>query len=74
MPEISDQEAKKALSEISATISPVAVRAEGIASACPIYKTVKPLLEQSLPYIERLNRNVADAIRFLIKLADTACP
>jgi hypothetical protein len=42
---------------------------------CDVYKKVKPLIEALLPWIEKLpnGKRIAAVIRFLMKIADTAC-
>ncbi|HST59997.1 MAG TPA: hypothetical protein VLK84_14930 [Longimicrobium sp.] len=45
--------------------------------ACATYRRIKPFLERVLPWIERLprfGRQLAEAIRFLMSVADRLCP
>jgi hypothetical protein len=43
---------------------------------CKTYHSIKPFLETILPWVERIpiyGKRVADAIRFLMRLADALC-
>jgi hypothetical protein len=47
----------------------------GTAELCKAYKAAKPLLLALLPLIERLaGKTIADALRLLMRFADTVCP
>jgi hypothetical protein len=51
---------------------PASVATINAGSACDVYQDAKPYLETALAWIERFNKTVADAIRFLMRLADRA--
>lgn len=72
-----DQAAQQKLDQISTQVSATA-RALEVPSKqelCEIYTSVKPLIDDVLPWIEHLpkGKQIADAIRFLEKLADAVC-
>ena len=48
-----------------------------LGAICKQYKAVKPLLQVALPLVEKIpvyGPKIAAAIRFLMSIADAACP
>jgi len=73
-----EQEALEALSQIERTLQVETVRGmPDRAELCQQYKKVKPLVEKALGLIELIpvyGTKIAVATRFLMKVADLACP
>lgn len=73
-----EREAAAALEQISQAISGGAastMRDSG--QLCETYQRIRPWLERVLPWIQllpRLGKQLAEAIRFLMSVADTLCP
>jgi hypothetical protein len=71
----SEQEALSALDRISTELS--TPRKSDLGSLCATYRTIKPFLAGVIFLVERIpkvGKKIADAIRFLMSVADVACP
>jgi hypothetical protein len=71
-----DQKALKEFESLAKAL-PEDIEAKSPKELCTIYNTVKPVLERALPLIELIpvyGRTVAQGIRFLMGIADSACP
>jgi hypothetical protein len=70
-----DQAAALALDQISAKVATRGLEIPSKSELCEVYKSVKPLLNDVLPWIEKLpkGKQIADAIRFLETIADAVC-
>lgn len=76
-----EADALKALASIEKKLA-TSVQKKGakgldLGAICKQYKAIKPLLETALPLIEKIpvyGAKIAAAIRFLMKIADVACP
>lgn len=70
-----DREAREALAEIEKALGGATAR-EMVdpKQACDTYRRIRPWLERALPWIERVSRQLAEAVRFLMGIADTLCP
>jgi hypothetical protein len=74
-----EQEGLEALNQIERTLQEQeAVRGiPDLSQVCEQYRTVKPLVEKALGFIELIplyGSKISLAIRFLTKVADLACP
>ncbi|HEX8694687.1 MAG TPA: hypothetical protein VF746_19840 [Longimicrobium sp.] len=71
-----DREAREALAEIEKELGGATVAREMVdpQQACATYRRIRPWLERALPWIERVSRQLAEAVRFLMGIADTLCP
>ena len=74
-----EQEGLEALTQIENTLQEQEmVRAiPDLDQLCEQYRTVKPLVEKALGFIELIpiyGSKISTAIRFLTKVADLACP
>ena len=73
-----DTEAFKALTSLEAKLTTKRVTRDTDQGAiCKQYKSIKPLLQAALPLIEKIplyGSKIATAIRFLMTIADVACP
>lgn len=76
-----EENALKALTSIEKKLATVSqsrsAKGPDLGSICKQYKTIKPLLETALPLVEKIpvyGAKIAAAIRFLMKIADVACP
>lgn len=78
MPIQSEQQALDALEQITAELAkPRAAGLPDLGKICETYKKIKPFLEGVLWLIEKVpvvGKKIADAVRFLISVADLACP
>ena len=70
-----DDAAASALDQISAKVTTRGLEIPNKQELCDIYKSVKPLLNDVLPWIEKLpkGKQIGDAIRFLETIADSVC-
>jgi hypothetical protein len=70
-----DRAAQQKLDQISTKVATRGLDIPSKQELCEIYKSVKPLIDDVLPWIEKLpkGKQIADAIRFLGKIADTVC-
>ena len=70
-----DDAAALALDQISAKVTTRGLEIPNKQELCDIYKSVKPLLNDVLPWIEKLpkGKQIGDAIRFLETIADSVC-
>ena len=70
-----EQEAQGKLDQISTAVATRGLELPSKDELCQIYKSIKPLLDDVLPWIEKLpkGKQIADAIRFLEKIADSVC-
>lgn len=71
----SEQEALTALEKITAELGKP--RAADLGQLCATYRTIKPFLEGVLFLVAKIpvvGKNIVDAKRFLISVADLACP
>lgn len=71
----SEQDALKALDQITAELEKP--RKADLGQVCATYKVIKPFLQGVLFLIEKIpvvGKKIAGAIRFLITVADLACP
>lgn len=70
-----EQEIQGKLDQISTAVATRGLELPSKDELCQIYKSIKPLLNDVLPWIEKLpkGKQIADAIRFLEKLADSVC-
>ena len=70
----------KALDKIDSVLAASRTRSKALPSAkslCDQYKKIRTYLELVLPFIEKIpvyGSKIATAIRFLMTLADAACP
>ena len=72
---VSEEQAFKALGKALGTKGP-AVAALSLKDLCKLYDKIKGPLQLVLPWIEKVplwGKRVADAIRILMRLAETAC-
>jgi len=74
-----DAQAMEALANIERELAPAQRGQEklDLPNLCQQYKKVKALLEIALPFIERIpvyGQKIGVAVRFLMKMADIACP
>ena len=72
---LNEQEAQRKLEQISTQVASRGLEIPNKQELCEIYTTIKPLLNDVLPWITHLpkGQQIADAIRFLEKIADTVC-
>ena len=78
----SEAKALKALDRASAVINRRTAKGQRSLKGergdlCSKYRSIKPLLNMALPLVERvplLGKKLADAVRFLMGIADMACP
>ena len=73
---IEEREALEALDNAVAEITRVQIE-RGPEEFCVPYHNFRKTVEKWLPFIEAfplIGKNVAEVVRFLIKLADIACP
>jgi len=71
----SEEEALSALDRVSAELSKP--KKADLASLCATYHTIKPFLSGVLWLVEKIPKiggKIAGAIRFLMSVADVACP
>jgi len=70
-----EQEIQGKLDQISTAVATRGLELPSKDELCQIYKSIKPLLNDVLPWIEKLpkGKQIADAIRFLEKIADSVC-
>ena len=73
-----EHEGLEALNQIESTLQEEAVRGiPSLSDLCQQYKKVKPMVEKALGLIEIIpiyGTKIAVAMRFLMKVADVACP
>jgi hypothetical protein len=70
-----DQEGLEALDQVASAAT--GVSAEDIGSICQQYQDLKPKIETALSFVERIpvyGSKIASVIRFLMGIADIACP
>jgi hypothetical protein len=63
--------------ELSAAKASSAVAKVGIGDLCKQYHKIEPILKKVLPFIRlipKIGKTAADAIEFLMGIADIACP
>ncbi len=70
-----DQEGLEALEQFASAAAEAAP--QDLGSICQKYRELKPTIERILRFVERIpvyGKRIADVIRFLMGVADIACP